>query len=639
MSRARVHEVSSPISLFPFIGILLCTMGALLVVLIAVSRSARDTAQREINAKREQAKVATDDGTKKKISEVGRYMGALASIRGKAEQTLKDEHAKLSHVEDHIRRLQEKMHSLEAAAAELVALEHEHYDDREQAEREVTRLNQLIEESRQEIERLQEMADKEPSSYALVPYEGPNGTFRRPIYIECVREEIVLQPEGVRISAADLRAPIGAGNPLAAALRAARDHYIRLSPKEGKGRDTEPYPLVIVRPSGLYMFDRARQAIEAGDFDLGFELVEEDWKLKYPQPNPQLASIEQQTIEQARARQQLLAAAAPRAYRGGSFSVNDAYGPSADGEERYGDGGDGYGGDGGGSSVGGSDGLGMPGEGGGSGEAGGGNAYGVPKGSPGGGSGEGGYAGGPSGSGSGGGSSSGNGGSGGGGAGGSPMASSGASGGMTAGGSDGEAYGSASGGSAVGGGGGGMAGSSSGSAMTANAGPDPNDPAAQGPSDRKVSAIAGQSSSDSPQASDYEDDPAMKYNHTLPPDKRNKDWALRGKPSRSVPVRRTIRVVVRDDQVAILPEGKVVHFKGDTVQSVDEFVKQVQGQIEGWGIAGNGLYWRPVISLTIAPDGQRRAGDLARLLKNSGLEIRTDDTAQSASGGPAHETR
>ena len=31
MSRARVHEVSSPISLFPFIGILLCTMGALLV--------------------------------------------------------------------------------------------------------------------------------------------------------------------------------------------------------------------------------------------------------------------------------------------------------------------------------------------------------------------------------------------------------------------------------------------------------------------------------------------------------------------------------------------------------------------------------------------------------------------------------
>ncbi len=48
MSRARVHEVSSPISLFPFIGILLCTMGALLVILVAVSRSAKNTAEREV---------------------------------------------------------------------------------------------------------------------------------------------------------------------------------------------------------------------------------------------------------------------------------------------------------------------------------------------------------------------------------------------------------------------------------------------------------------------------------------------------------------------------------------------------------------------------------------------------------------
>ena len=66
---------------------------------------------------------------------------------------------------------------------------------------------------------------------------------------------------------------IGAGNPLAAALRASRDHLVRLHPNEGKSRDTEPYPLLLVRPMGSYMFDRARQAIEAGDFDLGFELV------------------------------------------------------------------------------------------------------------------------------------------------------------------------------------------------------------------------------------------------------------------------------------------------------------------------------------------------------------------------------
>ena len=40
------------------------------------------------------------------------------------------------------------------------------------------------------------------------------------------------------------------------------------------------------------VYDRARQAIEAGDFDMGFELVESDWKLKFPQADPQLAAVE-----------------------------------------------------------------------------------------------------------------------------------------------------------------------------------------------------------------------------------------------------------------------------------------------------------------------------------------------------------
>ena len=82
MSRARVHEVSSPISLFPFIGILLCTMGALLVILVAVSRSAKNTAVREVQSqKHSDAKVATE-GTHKKIEEVKTYVGSLNTVRG-----------------------------------------------------------------------------------------------------------------------------------------------------------------------------------------------------------------------------------------------------------------------------------------------------------------------------------------------------------------------------------------------------------------------------------------------------------------------------------------------------------------------------------------------------------------------------
>ena len=181
-----------------------------------------------------QSTDAVDESLQKKMDYVQKYVGSLNSVRGDAERKLRDEHSRLSHVEDHIRRLQEQMRSLQLAAVEFEALEQEHYDDREQAEREVERLNQLIDGSRKTIASLQEEALKAPASYAVVPYEGPNGTFRRPMYIECVKDGVVLQPEGVHISANDLRPPYGAGNPLAAALRAAAITWFASTPKKDK---------------------------------------------------------------------------------------------------------------------------------------------------------------------------------------------------------------------------------------------------------------------------------------------------------------------------------------------------------------------------------------------------------------------
>ena len=247
-------------------------------------------------------------------------------------------------MEDHIRRLHERIQSLQSAAAELKALEQEHYDDHQQAEREIERLHKLIADSQEVGRSAARDGSKKSRSYAVVPYEGPNGTFRRPIYIECVKGELVLQPEGVHLTADDLRPPVTPGNPLASVLRATRDHLVRLNPKVGESRDTVAVSAAAwFGRMDLIVYDRARQAIEAGDFDLGFELVESDWKLKFPQADPQLASIEAQALEQARARQQMLAAAAPRAYGNSSMASSGEF-----------DDDDGYGGGGGGSGGGGS---------------------------------------------------------------------------------------------------------------------------------------------------------------------------------------------------------------------------------------------------------------------------------------------
>lgn len=620
MSRERVHEVSSPISLFPFIGILLCTMGALLVVLVAVSRSARTTAEQQVATKQKQSAEPEgqpkNDEVSKKLDTIANYDAQLNAVRDEAERRLRNEQLRLGHVEDHIRRLREKLLSLNSAALELEALQEEHYDDRKQAEREVDRLQQLIGDAQKTIKSLRDEAGKEKRSYAVVPFKGENGTFRRPIYIECTKNELVLQPEGVRISADDLRPPYGPGNPLATVLRAVRDYLISLNPQFGTGRDAQPYPLLLVRPDGG-SYPEALKAIESGDFDVGMELVESDWKLKFPPVDAQLAGIAQQALEQARARQRLLAAAAPRAYSGDSRAAVGDFEFDNDDDA----GGGGVAGPGGGPRAA---------------RRGGERTYTVPgnrrpKQEQFGDIGQTDDA-------TGGGPSNGDGGS-------ESDANSG----------DGHNSGAARSSGVPGGtarapggaaGPGGAFGSGGGGAPSKGVG-DKNLVPEGFETSQSGSAIAGSPAPPDSRRSDASSDPRSERERIMSAEHRGKDWALKQKPAQSVPVRRTIRVAVKNDQLAILPDsgtadaaaGTVIKMPGDTVEAIDELVKQVRDHIDGWGIAGNGLYWRPVVMLNVGPDGQRRADDLTRLLRNSGLDVRSEETARNLPQGTINETR
>jgi hypothetical protein len=98
-------------------------------------------------------------------------------------------------------------------------------------------------------------------------------------------------------------------------------------------------------------------------------------------------------------------------------------------------------------------------------------------------------------------------------------------------------------------------------------------------------------------------------------------------------VRRSIQVVVREDRVAILPDsaendqatgGQEVSVTGPMRKHIDDIVTAIQRHVNDWGMAGNGLYWRPVLVLHVAPEAQPRARELAQLLKDSGIELRTN---------------
>jgi hypothetical protein len=610
MSRAKPVDNSASVSLFPFLAVLLCTMGALLVVLVAMTRSARDAALRRAAANPPPAVTDEDSAARKEIDEVNQFVSQLDQVRSEALRKLREDQLRLSHLEDHMRRLQDQLEKLQIAAAELEALEGEHYDDRQQAEREVQRLQRLIATTREAIDALKQQQKTKKRCYALVPYEGPNGTTRRPIYLECRQGEVIFQPEGVRITRDDLRPPLGTGNPLASALRAARDHLIRLHAEEGQNRDSEPYPLVVVRPSGATMYGLVQRAIQSGDFQFGYELAEEDWELKYPAADPQLAIVEQRAVDLARMRRRALAAAAPRAYSHPALAAAGRF-EFADDGEGFGAGGDGD------AEEAASDGLpGMGNVAGGiaehDGVRGAENEMSSMSGRPGGPAERRDAEAPPAGM------------------AGAPNAAN--NGEMLR---NGRPEGPAAAGSLE---------QLPGGIAAGNAGPPQsiaNGGGGSTPGSNTVGQIGSTPVITQQLAPDRQD--AMELTAA-----RGKDWALKNKKPRAVPVRRTIQVIVRNDQLAILsdeqprgghlPAGKTIPLKPDTGESIDEFVAAIQAQIDGWGMAGDGLYWRPVLSLHVGPDGHRRAQDLARLLKNSGLELQPA-AAQLSPQGNSREPR
>ncbi len=115
----------------------------------------------------------------------------------------------------------------------------------------------------------------------------------------------------VFIGLKDLRPPYGPGNPLDAALRAARTYY---SP-DGAALNAAAYPLLVVRSSGIRTYALARMAMAGWDDQFGYELIEDDMELDFPPSETRLGKELERTLATARDRQAALVMAMPGRYR------------------------------------------------------------------------------------------------------------------------------------------------------------------------------------------------------------------------------------------------------------------------------------------------------------------------------------
>jgi hypothetical protein len=676
-------------ALFPFLAVLICTMGSLIVLLVLVLQQARvqggsAVAEAVAEAERDarEQRVAAEQQRREQLAAERQEQRKLRELHEELEwqrEQFEEQHAsqaeqvrrqrlELSHLEDHIRRLEDQHRRLMNEHDKLSAKSPD--EDAQQAEKKVTdeqaaelaELQQKIADAKKKLEETRARNAKRPPSFAIVPYTGKNGTRRRPIYIECGEEGIVLHPEGVVFMRRDFEGPLGPGNPLDAALRTVREYWAKVNDPQQTG---EPYPLLIVRPSGAIAYAMARAAMKSWEEEFGYELVDAETRLEFPPADPELEQLLNRTIRDARQRQSALAAAMPSRFQGEqSMADGPGFRSAGSGPIAGVASGAGLAGGASGSALsGGASNAGLAGGGQqlvpGTSSRGGGSITGTASGA--------GLAGGASGAGLAGGSGqlvsgtsspSGNG-----------SLAGGASGaGLAGGGSAGRAAGNGASAGAPGGSGTGAGGGAPGFAATlpgvtplpgssdSNDARPPTGGAFYGGAASQFNSASsrGNSSSSGNGTATTSGSPNSSANGSSPGSfsaspsatvaaQRGANWALPKQATYSTGISRPIRIRCLPDRLVIMPERgddfrprTVIWNPNNPQSSTEEFVAAIWKHTERWGIAVAGGYWKPVLSVEVLPGAAARYQELTQLLSESGLEFQ--EKQPSNARGPSRNT-
>lgn len=108
---------------------------------------------------------------------------------------------------------------------------------------------------------------------------------------------------------------------------------------------------------------------------------------------------------------------------------------------------------------------------------------------------------------------------------------------------------------------------------------------------------------------------------------RGKDWGLPEESRNAVPIARPVVIDCQADKFVVHADGatsrvvKEIPMPGPTVNSINELVGAVSEQSATWGPAGRGMYWRPSLSVQVAPGGEGRFQDLQKLMADSGVDV------------------
>lgn len=306
--RRRRHKLE--VSTFPFLAVLLCAMGSLILLLLVIDRRAKAVARAKAIAIAERLEAEDSQAAAERAAEIERRRQALHAV---LENQAKDVRSQFEHLRTETRatvgllsseidrtknaeaqvaviaaRIARKKSALTARRTETA--DQAHLSDA--AKREVARLAADLAQLEQTLGDLKALRKREQQMFSVVPYRGKRGDSRKPIYVECTATGLVFHPD--RKALADL-------SPSGKEIRDEVDRrleQVRVAGGDAQARLAETsYVLMLVRPTGVPVYYHTLAALSALKVDFGYEFVEEDWVLDFPSEDGPLRTLPWMTAQ------------------------------------------------------------------------------------------------------------------------------------------------------------------------------------------------------------------------------------------------------------------------------------------------------------------------------------------------------
>ena len=304
--RTRRHKLQ--VSTFPFLAVLLCAMGALLLVLLVMDRrahyAARARAEQAVRRAAEEAAAAA--AAQRSAAEDRRHEASaarqreqeavhsrLAGTEAELQKEIQSVREELASAAERLRAEQDS----EAAVKQKIEAEHAQAGEEAQAlvrvkAEEATAAAAAAAKSASARKELEEMTAglarleknlanlkaaraKEEKTFSLVPYNGKRGENRKPVYVECAVGQVVFHPDRT-----ELDEPLSAPTVQAEVERRVARQKERLPIAQAAA--FTPYLMLLVRPDGISTYYRFRETLQGLKIDFGYEFVDKDWVLDFP---------------------------------------------------------------------------------------------------------------------------------------------------------------------------------------------------------------------------------------------------------------------------------------------------------------------------------------------------------------------